>query len=95
MPGEARVPAVGAVIAVALVDDHPIMRLGLAHLVRATGDLDLVAEVACVEDLDRSGRVDNIRDKWQERRLAVLVLRWSEQRRRREGPSRSGANGGA
>lgn len=38
-------------IRIALIDDHPIMRLGLAHLVRTAPDLDLVAEVACVEDL--------------------------------------------
>jgi DNA-binding NarL/FixJ family response regulator len=53
------------VIAVALVDDHPVMRLGLAQLIRSTADLDLVAEVACVEDLDPARQADVVLLDWQ------------------------------
>jgi DNA-binding NarL/FixJ family response regulator len=46
------------VIRVAVVDDHPVFRQGLAHAVEAADDFELVAAVASVEDLAATGAAD-------------------------------------
>lgn len=40
-------------IAVAIIDDHPLYRQGLALAVEQADDFTLVADAACIEDFDR------------------------------------------
>jgi DNA-binding NarL/FixJ family response regulator len=55
----------GPAVRVAVVDDHPVMRLGLAHVVRAAPGLELVEEAACVEQLRRLDETDVVLLDWQ------------------------------
>jgi DNA-binding NarL/FixJ family response regulator len=48
------------VIRVVVVDDHPVFRQGLAHAVDASGELQLTAAVASVEELDRTDDIPNV-----------------------------------
>ena len=47
-------------IRVAVVDDHPVFRQGLAHAVEAADGLELLFAVASVEDLDAAGAVPDL-----------------------------------
>jgi len=46
---------------VVIVDDHPIMRLGLSQLIESAGDLHVVAEVgSATEAVERIGSLDRV-----------------------------------